>query len=45
MKNLLPILEELYANWREYVDLPDDWQELNERVETAIAEAKQEENQ
>ena len=37
---LLETLKELYANWREYVDTPNDWEELNEQVESAIRKAK-----
>lgn len=37
---LLVVIKELYGNWREYTDTPNDWSELNEQVETAIAKAE-----
>ncbi|MCK5605644.1 hypothetical protein KAR91_27365 [Candidatus Pacearchaeota archaeon] len=34
---LLKALKELYANWREYTDLPNDWADMNEQIEAIIA--------
>lgn len=37
---LLEALKNLYSHWREYADLPNDFWDINEKIEAAIAKAE-----